>query len=428
MPYKMLNKKGDWLVQVQRGGLRATRRGKGGEPAAKKAEAAALAELEQRLRRREAALVLGLDPVEKEEPETASAKLPTLAEYLTTRWASHARLVQNDTTIRTTATHVRYITYYLGDLPLDRIAVGDVNRMIEAMHANGPLSFRLRQDGKPRQRRSSTFTPTAINRILGTLKAALNLAVAEGLIPSAPRVKLLPRDDSRAIVPPTDTEFEAILEASRQFAEVAPHFPEVIQIAAETGLRLSELFNLTWGSVDFSLGDTGALRIEEQQRTRIVGGKPWKPKHLKFRVVPLTPSLRALLDDLRKRVPSAPDDQVIPNRGGCPYVRIEHAPDRAGKGWWYDVLTACGLCGKVRFHNLRHRFAVSCLQRGIPIAVVSAWLGHSDVNLTVKRYGRWSSEAREQWEWIKKLDKPIDAVAKGPWLSVVEGGRRGATQ
>jgi integrase len=71
---------------------------------------------------------------------------------------------------------------------------------------------------------------------------------------------------------------------------------------------------------------------------------------------------------------------------------------------------------------LRHLFAVRCLQRGIPLAVVSAWLGHSDINLTVKRYGRWSAEAREQWDWIKKLDRPADAVAKGPWLSVVEGG------
>jgi len=67
-------------------------------------------------------------------------------------------------------------------------------------------------------------------------------------------------------------------------------------------------------------------------------------------------------------------------------------------------------------------FAVRCLQRGVPIAVASAWLGHSDVNLTVKRYGRWSTEAREQWDWIKKLSKPVDSVAKGPWLTVHEGG------
>jgi integrase len=170
------------------------------------------------------------------------------------------------------------------------------------------------------------------------------------------------------------------------------------------------------------MGDTGGLRVEEQQRTRLVNGKPWKPKHLKFRVVPLTEKAREVLQHLREGVPHDPGDLVIPSRGGCPYVRIEHAPDRAGKGWWPDVLEGCGLRGKVTFHSLRHLFAVRCLQRGVPIAVASAWLGHSDVNLTVKRYGRWSSEAREQWDWIKKLDKPIDSVAKGPWLTVHEGG------
>ena len=422
MPYKILNKDGDWLVQVQRNGKRHTRRGKGGEAMARKAEVNLTTEVEQNLRRREAAEVLGLDPDDAAEQAAGSALQPTLAEFLKTRWASHARLVQNETTLRTTATHVRYIAYYLGDLRIDQITVADVNKMIEAMHENGPLSFKLRQDGKPRQRRTTSFTPTAINRILGTLKAALNLAASEDMIAAAPKVKLLPKDDSRPIVPPTDTELEAIIEASRQFSEVAPYFPEVINIAAETGLRLSELFNLTWRSVDFSMGDTGGLRVEEQHRARIVGGKSWKPKYLKFRVVPLTPLVHTILKGLREQVPHAPDDLVIPSRGGSPYVRIEHAPDRAGKGWWYDVLGACGLRGKVRFHDMRHLFAVRCLQRGIPLAIVSSWLGHSDVNLTVKRYGRWSSEAREQWDWIKKLDKPVDAVAKGPWLSVVEGG------
>ena len=59
----------------------------------------------------------------------------------------------------------------------------------------------------------------------------------------------------------------------------------------------------------------------------------------------------------------------------------------------------------------------------MPIAVVSAGSGTPTRTLTVKRYGRWSAEAREQWDWIKKLDKPVDAVAKGPWLGVVDGGR-----
>jgi integrase len=139
-------------------------------------------------------------------------------------------------------------------------------------------------------------------------------------------------------------------------------------------------------------------------------------------VVPLSPLTRTILEELPEQVPHALDDLVIPNRGGCPYVRLEHAPEKAGKGWWHDVLSGCGLHGKVQFHALRHRFAVRCLQRGVPIAVVSSWLGHSDVNLTVKRYGRWSSEAQEQWEWIKRLDKPIDSVAKEPWLTVYEGG------
>ncbi len=55
--------------------------------------------------------------------------------------------------------------------------------------------------------------------------------------------------------------------------------------------------------------------------------------------------------------------------------------------------------------------------------MVSAWLGHTDVNLTVKRYGRWSSEAREQWDWIKKLDKPVGAAARGARLALMDGGR-----
>jgi integrase len=405
MAIKILNRRGDWLVQVQRNGQRATRRGTGGERVAKTAEAELTAKLEAKLRRAKAAQELGL-----EQTKVSVEPPPTLVEFLTTRWAAHARVVQNDTTRRNTKTHVRYLTYFLGDKRLDQITVSDINQVVERLHEDGPISFSLTKAGEPRQRRRDKLTPTSINRLLETLKAALRFAQSESVIASVPAIRLLPRDESRSVVPPSADQLSAIVEASRDFVRVGAFFPDVIELAAETGLRESELFNLHWRSVDLTVGETGAVRIEEQQRARLVGGRPWKPKHKKFRVVPLSGRAREIIDALRTQVPNQPTDLVIPNRGGCPYVRIEHAPDRAGKGWWHDVLFSCGLKNQVTFHALRHYFAVNALQRGVPIAVVSEWLGHSDVNLTVKRYGRWSSDAREQWQWVQRLNKPIQAV------------------
>ena len=52
-----------------------------------------------------------------------------------------------------------------------------------------------------------------------------------------------------------------------------------------------------------------------------------------------------------------------------------------------------------------------CLSRGIPLSTVSAWMGHSDIDLTVKRYGRFAAEAREQWTWAALRAEPIEQVA-----------------
>ena len=58
-----------------------------------------------------------------------------------------------------------------------------------------------------------------------------------------------------------------------------------------------------------------------------------------------------------------------------------------------------------------------------PIAIVSQWMGHSDVNLTVKRYGRFAAEAKEQFAWINTLDRPVEelAEARKPRLGVAHG-------
>jgi hypothetical protein len=71
--------------------------------------------------------------------------------------------------------------------------------------------------------------------------------------------------------------------------EVAPLLLEAIELAVETGLPQGGAVpasRLTWRSVDTSLGPKreGAIRVEEQTRSRMVGGKKWTPKNGRFRV------------------------------------------------------------------------------------------------------------------------------------------------
>ena len=42
---------------------------------------------------------------------------------------------------------------------------------------------------------------------------------------------------------------------------------------------------------------------------------------------------------------------------------------------------------RLRFHDLRHTYASLLLTDGAPIAYVSEQMGHSSIELTVKRYG-----------------------------------------
>jgi integrase len=91
-------------------------------------------------------------------------------------------------------------------------------------------------------------------------------------------------------------------------------------------------------------------------------------------------------------------------------VRLQSAGKGSGTSAWRVLKEA--MDHGVRWHSLRPLFAVRCLQRGIPIAVVSQWMGHSDVNLTVKRYGRFAAEAKEQFAWINALGQPVEALAE----------------
>lgn len=405
--YRMLNDEGDWIIQIQRNGRRYTKRGTGGEDAASKEEEKFLAKIERDLEVKQAKETLGLRD-EQIPTKPSAALVPTLRDFFEKRYVKHAPSVQNATTRKKTRYPFQYLLYYLGDLTLDEVGERKViNQFVEKMIEKGPLTFERRRDGKLWKPRCQVLTNATINKSLQRLRALLNLAHEERVIASKPKIDLLPEENSVPVIPPTEEQFQHLLEVCGSYVDRAPLLPEIVEFVADTGLRLSEVFRLTVRSVDL---DRRCIRVEKQKRARVVNGQVWKPKNKSWREIPL--SKRAYQIAKERAEDAAPDDLLFPNRGGAPYVRIE-ADDTEGKGHFRDAVADADLKGVVTFHTLRHLFAVRLLTRGVPIAVVSELLGHSDINLTVKRYGRFASDAQVKWEAVKALD-PVPKRRRRP--------------
>jgi hypothetical protein len=54
-----------------------------------------------------------------------------------------------------------------------------------------------------------------------------------------------------------------------------------------------------------------------------------------------------------------------------------------------------GIARPLKLHNLRDTFIVMALNAGVPLAVVSQIVGHSDIRITIRSYGRFGSTELE---------------------------------
>ena len=91
-------------------------------------------------------------------------------------------------------------------------------------------------------------------------------------------------------------------------------------------------------------------------------------------------TLRSLLPERALIFPASPLDPAKPRRHG-PISKAFAA--RAAK---------LGL-GGLRFHDLRHTHATLLLQAGVPVAAVSARLGHANAAVTLGIYSHATSDA-----------------------------------
>lgn len=139
--------------------------------------------------------------------------------------------------------------------------------------------------------------------------------------------------------------------------------------AAFTGLRMGELIALRWGDVDF---DTEALHVYGSYSL----GTLTAPKSGLTRTVPMAEQVRDLLKEHQGRVAHARTDLVFPGERG------EYLDGSALRRRYKKALEKAEL-RPLRFHDLRHTFGSIAINQAT-IVQVQAWMGHADVQTTMK--------------------------------------------
>jgi integrase len=201
------------------------------------------------------------------------------------------------------------------------------------------------------------------------------------------------RDPGRPAV--SDTERTLRAAEDRQDAAI-------YLTAALSGLRRSELLALRWEDVDF---EQSSIRVVEGYSAKRAG----KPKS---RTVPMVDEIARALGDLKTRgAHTANNDLVFVSREGT------HVDGSALRRRYLATLEAAGL-RQLRFHDLRHTFGSLAINVA-SIVQVQAWMGHSDINTTM-RYLHHKSRADDT--------QLLAAAFRSTRVTAAGGRRRSAAQ
>ena len=209
---------------------------------------------------------------------------------------------------------------------------------------------------------SKSLSAASVNKYLAILKAMLSKAVHWNMCPDSilskvRKVKPLKNVNKRLRYLSKEECFSLINACAK-------HLKPIVLTALLTGMRKSEILNLTWQQIDLKHGYILLDKTKNDDR----------------REIPISKGLKKLLFS-------------IPRNPEIPYVFYNPETKKP----YTDVKTAFkNACKKAgiedfHFHDLRHTFASYLVMNNTGLAVVKELLGHKDIKMTM-RYSHLSPE------------------------------------
>lgn len=273
-------------------------------------------------------------------------------------WAGHV-LGRREVTLYRRSEAIRcHISPFFDEEEIAEITDVEISRYIKNQLEHGN-----RLTGGPLNTNSVRRALQLINLIMEY--AVLKHYISENPMALVPRLKPVSSFCFKVF---TSAEVAALIKAARP-----KWLGDMILLSYHTAMRKEEVFGLKWSDVDIS---NRCLYVN----TTIVAISPQKyfvgtPKTKASKRCILLDS--SVIDMLLRRQRKSTCEWVFENKLGT-----EINP-------WYNVkyfrraITTTGI-GTGRFHDLRHTHITELVDAGIPLPVIQARAGHSDIKMTMR--------------------------------------------
>lgn len=283
-----------------------------------------------------------------------------------------------------------YLSPALGRIPLSALTAPQIQKFYNSLLMERKLN------------------PKTVRNIHGILHRALHQAVRLGMIRSNPTDLCdLPKTRRKEIQPLEQKDISAFLTA----LEGHP-FELLYKVTLFSGMRQGEVLGLTWDCVDF---DHNTLYVNKQLQKVPKAGGPYilvPTKNSRSRVVTAAASVMSLLKRQRAR---QTEMRLLAGQGWANELNLVFTNELGGhlvheivRRRFKDVAAAIGR-PSVRFHDLRHTYAMVSIESGDDIKTVQSNLGHATAAFTLDVYGHVSQKMRQQS--ADRMERFIQAVS-----------------
>ena len=265
------------------------------------------------------------------------------------------------------AEHVNsHIKPHLGEVQLQKLAPQQIQALYKKLLTEKHLS------------------PKTVKNIHGVLHRALEQARRLGYLKINPAdAVILPRVEKKQVRTMDTPDLAAFLKAIE-----GDRYELELFVAVFTGLRQGELLGLTWDCVDFEHN----MLLINKQHNRAKGEKEFKFSSLKNDQTRMLTVAEEVMDALRRQQERQALWALVVgekwNNADYLVFTNEYGRYENNKTLYMNfrrIAKSLGLEG-MRFHDLRHTYAVNSLKAGDDIKTLQENLGHATASFTLSTY------------------------------------------